>query len=222
MTMSLRANFFHASPSPSYTNDPRKANQISCPSLETNPKKASSSSTRSNKLRHLSAHQPLPKPQSHLQAKLPSTQSSGPKARHQPNCRIRVIKILVAPNSINHLLIFSYSVAKAKSHNIIRVPKSPARAKRPSSYVDQNLLDINSGFEFLHQPTVGHVIQKHTKPPLTDLDCNPEFTKIKFEQARDQEYLDAHLKIGSHVPPPIRIKLTELIKNTGAASTKTA
>jgi hypothetical protein len=59
--------------------------------------------------------------------------------------------------------------------------------------------DSNADFEFLHQPTVGHVIGKNTKATLTDHDCNPEFICVIFDPSRDQAYLDKYLHIGKHV-----------------------
>jgi hypothetical protein len=79
-------------------------------------------------------------------------------------------------------------------------------------YVDQNLPDINKDFEFLHHKHVGNSIRKSTKPPMTDADCNPKFIAIKFNQERDQAYLEKHLKIGPSVPPEIKIRIIALVK----------
>ena len=56
------------------------------------------------------------------------------------------------------------------------------------------------------------MIRKSTQPPLTDNDCNPEFTSIEFDPARDQAYLDKNLQIGDHVPPEIKQRIINLVK----------
>ena len=101
--------------------------------------------------------------------------------------------------------------AKIK-HSIIRIPTRPGKAKKASTFVDQNLPDINENFEFLHQNSVGHVIRKSTKPPLTDSDCTPEFIQIEFDPERDNPYFNKHLNIGKNVPDNIRTRIIDLVK----------
>jgi hypothetical protein len=47
---------------------------------------------------------------------------------------------------------------------------------------------------------------------LTDVDCNPKCIAIRFDQDRDQAYLDKHLRIGPSVPPEIKIRVIALVK----------
>ena len=88
----------------------------------------------------------------------------------------------------------------------------PGKAKKASTYVDQNLPDINEDFEFLHKHSVGNVIRKSAKPPLTDNDCTPEFITIQFDPERDDAYFKKHFNVGNNVPDNILSRLTNLIK----------
>ena len=103
-------------------------------------------------------------------------------------------------------------ITDKSTHSIIRIPTRPGKAKKASTYVDQNLPDINEDFEFLQKQSVGHVIRKKTTPPLTDKDCTPEFIKIEFDPERDDAYFQKHFNVGSNVPDDILSRLTNLIK----------
>ena len=98
------------------------------------------------------------------------------------------------------------------THSIIRIPTRPGKAKKASTYVDQNLPDINEDFEFLQHRSVGNVIRKSTQPILTDAACTPEFIKIEYDSARDDAYFTKHFNVGSNVPDDILTRLINLIK----------
>jgi hypothetical protein len=143
------------------------------------------------------------------------TASSDPKAcpsltKKSSQPKHQIIYVLCTNFILINLLTIKFTAPEP--NQIIRVPKSPSRAKRPSSYVDQTLPDINEDFELLHHKHVGNSIRKSTKPPLTDADCNPKFIAIQFNQDRDQAYLEKHLKIGPSVPPEIKIRIIALVK----------
>jgi hypothetical protein len=98
------------------------------------------------------------------------------------------------------------------SHDIIRVQKRKRGKKPENLYEEPDIVDINGDFEFLHEPRVGKVIRKSTRPPLTDADCNPDFIKVKYDDQSDGPFLRKHLNIGSKTPEIICTAIITLIQ----------